>query len=96
MRSNSSLRPSASVQRRVELAAPQEGLEDAERGGPGADADGRAGLGERLGDGEAEAAVVGDAGDERALAREIDGEHGPTHSAKSTCRQAAFGLAWPR
>ena len=35
-----------------------------------------AGLGQRLGDREAEAAVIGDAGDERPLAGEIDGEHG--------------------
>ena len=34
-----------------------------------------AGLGERLGDGEAEAAVVGDAGHEGALAGEVDREH---------------------
>ena len=44
-------------------------------GGQLPDADGRAGLGERLGDGEPEAAVVGDAGHERALSGEVDREH---------------------
>ena len=37
----------------------------------------RAGLGEGLGDREAEAAVVCDAGDESALAREVDAQHEP-------------------
>ena len=46
-----------------------------ERGRPGADAHGGTGLGERLGDGEPEAAVVGDAGDERAASGQIDVEH---------------------
>ena len=67
--------PSRQLARLVDLAALEQGLEDAERRRPGADADGRAGLGERLGDREAEPAVVGDAGDERALSRQIDGEH---------------------
>ena len=35
----------------------------------------RARLGERLRDGESEAAVVGDAGDEGAFAGEVDVEH---------------------
>ena len=68
MFSNVELAAVGELQRLVELAALEHGLEDAERGRPGADADRGAGLGERLGDGEAEAAVVGDTGDERALA----------------------------
>ena len=50
--------------------------------------DGRAGFGERLGDGEAEAAVVGDAGDERALSAEIDGEHGAHDRSRAAQCQA--------
>ncbi len=61
--------------RLVQLAAFDEVEEDVEGGRPGADADGGAGFGQRFGDGEAEAAVVGDAGDEGAFAGEIDGEH---------------------
>ena len=63
------------LQRRVELAALEHGLEDAERRRPCRDRDLRAGLGEGLGDREPEATVVGDARDERALAREIDVQH---------------------
>jgi hypothetical protein len=58
-----------------ELAALEHRLEDHERGRPGADADLGAGLGQGLGDREAETAVVGDAGDQGALAGEIDAEH---------------------
>ena len=44
-------------------------------GGQVADRDLRAGLGQRLGDREAEATVVGDTGDQRVLPREVDREH---------------------
>ena len=50
------------------------------------------GLGEGLGDGEAEARVVGHARDEGALAREIDGEHewAPTMSEPRAESRARF------
>ena len=70
------LPPVGQLQRLVHLAALEQLLEDAERRRPGAHADGGARLGQRLGDGEAEAAVVGDAGDEGALPGEVDREHG--------------------
>jgi hypothetical protein len=56
----------------VELAALEQGLEDAQRRRPRAQAHRRTRLGQRLGDGPSEASVVGHAGDERALAREVD------------------------
>ena len=56
------------LQRRIELPATEQRLEDAERRGPGAEAHGRAGLRESLGDGKAEAGIVGHASHERALA----------------------------
>ena len=54
-------------------------------GRPGAHADAGARLGERLRDREAEAAVVGDAGDERAAAGEVDVEHHAYYDA-GACR----------
>ena len=66
----------AELQRLVHLAPLQQGLEDAQRRRPGADADAGAGLGQRLGDRKAEAAVVRHAGDERALAAQVDVDHG--------------------
>ena len=70
----------------------------------------RARLGERLGDGEAEPAVVGDARDERALAREIDRATwcGDTHQPRkgsrvkaprfsalaNDCHHEAYGAPW--
>jgi hypothetical protein len=60
----------------VELAALQVDLERLEQGRPGGDRDRGPGLGERAGDREAEAALVADAGDQGALAGEIDREHG--------------------
>jgi hypothetical protein len=62
-------------QRRLHLALEQ-GAEDPEGGRPGAQADAGARLGQRLGDGEPEAAVIGDAGHERALAPKVDADHG--------------------
>jgi hypothetical protein len=62
--------------RGVELAALEEVEEDAERGGPGGHGHRGARFGQRPGDGPAVAVVVGDAGDERAAAGEVDGEHG--------------------
>ena len=47
----------------------------AERRRPGPDRDLRAGLGERLGDRETEAAVVCDAGHQRVLSLEVDRQH---------------------
>ena len=64
------------LERGVELAALEHRLEDAERRRPRRDRHRRARAGERLGDREPETAVVGHAGDERALAREIDLQHG--------------------
>jgi hypothetical protein len=64
-------------QRVGDLAALEQLGEDAERRRPGADANRGAGLGKGLGDGETEAAVVRDTGDERAFSREIDVQHGP-------------------
>ena len=61
--------------RGVHLAALEQLLEDAEGRWPRAEADRGAGLGERLGDREAEAAVVGDTGHEGALAAKVDREH---------------------
>jgi hypothetical protein len=52
----------------VELAAAERRLEDVERGDPGAEDDLAAGVREALGDGPAEALVIGDAGDESLLA----------------------------
>src|SRR5206468_2476714 len=57
------------------LSALDELGEDAERRWPASHADGCARLGERLGDGEPEAAIIGDAGDESTLSGEVDAEH---------------------
>ena len=59
--------------RLVHLPPLQHLEENAEGRRPGADGNRSARLGERLGDGEAEPAVVGDACDESPLAGEIDG-----------------------
>ena len=60
--------------RLVELAAAEGGLEDVEGGDPRAEDNLAASLGEALGDGPAEALVVGDAGDESLLALpDVDG-----------------------
>ena len=63
------------AQRRVELAALEQRPEDAQRRRPGAETDAGAGLGQRLGDRESEAAIVGDTGDQSALAAQIDAQH---------------------
>ena len=70
------LAPVAEPHGLIHLSALEELREDAERRRPAPDAHAGAGLGQRLGDGEAEASVVGHAGDERALPGEVDGEHG--------------------
>jgi len=59
----------------VHLSALEKVQEDVEGGGPRADAYGGACLGEGLRDGEAEAAVVGHAGDEGTAAGQVDVEH---------------------
>ena len=109
MRSKASLPPAGQLQRGVELAALEQGLEDAEGRGPGAHADAGAGLGQRLGDGEAEAAVVGDAGDERPFAPQVDVHHGgrsfttdgaPAKTGRADVdparRDGPGGLAWEK
>ena len=67
--------PSESRERLLHLSALESLVKMPERGRPAAHANGRTGLGERLGDGEPEAAVIRDAGDERALSGEVDREH---------------------
>ena len=80
--------------RGVELAALEHHLEDAQRGRPRGDRDLRAGQDERLGDREAEAAVVGDTRDEGVLPREIDCEHAPVIPRK-TCGRNTPVLGFP-
>ena len=75
MRSNSSSRPVGQAARIVDLPALEEVEEDVERWWPGGDTDRSTGLGESFRDGEAEAAVVSDAGDQRAAAGEVNIEH---------------------
>src|SRR4029079_8130361 len=67
--------PVGKPERLLDLSPLEQLGEDAQRGGPAAQADARPGLGERLGDGESETRVVGDSGDEGALARQIDRQH---------------------
>ncbi len=62
----------AELHRLVHFPALEQLGEDAQRRRPTPDADGRPGLGERLGDGEPEPTVVGDSGNEGALAGQID------------------------
>src|SRR5262249_7562544 len=85
------LAPAGQRERLVELAPLEQRLEDAQRRGPGPDAHRGAGLGERLGDGETESAVVGDARHHGALAAKIDGQHGREVYQPSERR----GAKWP-
>jgi hypothetical protein len=67
--------PIAEPARPIHLPALEQIEKDVERRRPRADRDAGPRLGERLGDREAIAAVIGHAGDECAAAREIDVEH---------------------
>ena len=69
------LPPAPELHRAVHLAAFQQLQEDPQGRRPASHADRRPGLGERLRDGEPEAAVIRDSGDKCALAGEIDREH---------------------
>src|SRR4051812_36621259 len=63
------------LSRFIHLPALEKIREDVEGRRPGSNGDASSGLGERFGDGEAKPRVIRDAGDERALAGEIDVQH---------------------